>query len=99
MDVGELKLVELDVVGRETRIFHRWKTQTALVAVDEKTEVGVVGTLFERKTKSCSSRSRLLLSLPSLIVLCLFEFSGRFPTGYSRADALHGTLTLIRIKN
>jgi hypothetical protein len=85
VDVGESKLVELDVVGRETRIFHRWKTTTALVAVavaavDEKTEVEAVGTLFERKTKSCSSRSRLLLSLPSLIVLCLFEFSGRFPT-------------------
>lgn len=56
MDVGGSKLVELDGVGRETRICHRWKTLMELAAavavvVDGKTEVEVVGTWYQRKTK------------------------------------------------
>jgi hypothetical protein len=47
--VGGLKLVVLDEVGRETRIFRRWRMLMELVAVavvvaDGKMEEGVAGT-------------------------------------------------------
>jgi hypothetical protein len=53
VDVGGLKLVVLDEVGRETRIFRRWRmlTELAVVAVavgGGKREEGVVGTSLGR---------------------------------------------------
>jgi hypothetical protein len=71
----------------------------AVAVVDEKTEVGVVGTLIERKTKSCSSRSCLPFSVVCDRLVSFLSFPSEDFLQPRRRNAPHGHLTLTRIKN